>query len=285
MESSKKIVDSIAIGRFDGFHLGHKGLFQALTKNGAILIIYRKSSEYILPYRFTKNYVDYPIFRYDLDDIRDLDGRQFLEKIFLDFPNLKKIVVGYDFFFGRGRGCSAFDLKNSCRCKVEIIDEVKFNGISIHSGEIIRLLKSGDIESANQLLGRPYSIIGKHIKGQGIGGKLLVPTINIEFQDFVIPKNGVYLTKTHLENGKFFSISFIGKRETTDGNFALETHILDRYVEENNNTLVKVEFIDFIRENRQFQNLQELKMAIDGDVQSAKEILNHSSNLHQTLTM
>lgn len=278
MRVSKERVDSIAIGRFDGFHLGHRELFKSLGENGAILMIHRDSPEYILPNEFAQQYINFPIFRYNLDEIKSLDGHLFLEKLFRDFPNLKKIVVGYDFFFGKGRGCSAFDLQKSCRCEVQIVDEVKLDEISIHSGEISKLLKSGDVRTANRFLGRAYSIIGRHIRGQGVGKESVVPTINISFTKFIAPKDGVYLTKTYLKNREYNSISFIGKRETTDGNFAFETHILEENIKENSFETVKVEFIEFIRENRRFESLKELRQGVMSDIKIAKKLLSVPSS-------
>jgi riboflavin kinase/FMN adenylyltransferase len=269
----KQEVKSIAIGRFDGFHLGHKRLFQKLDNFGAILMIDKERDFFILPRKFANRYIDLPIFKYQLSTIRDLDGRDFIERLRRDFPSLKKVVVGYDFRFGRDRKFSAFDLKEFSDLDIEIVDEVLVQNISVHSGEIIKRLKNGEIDIAKKLLGRNFSIIGEHEKGQGLGKREFVPTINIKFEKFVSPKEGVYLSKTVLKGEIFDSISFVGIRETTDGSFALETHILDRDLEVENFGEVEVFFTKFIRENRKFSNLADLKEQISKDISIAKSCL------------
>jgi riboflavin kinase/FMN adenylyltransferase len=273
MELFSRDIDSIAIGRFDGFHLGHQQLFSSLLDSGGILVIHRDSDKYILPPQFTDRLINLPIFRYNLSDIKELQGKEFISKLFSDFPNLKKIVVGYDFFFGNGRDCSAKDLQKSSNCEVEIIDEVMIEGISVHSGKIIELLQTGNIEIANRLLGREYQIIGTHIHEQRIGGEKLVPTINLQYRNFISPKEGIYLSTTILDSREFNSVSFIGDRKTTDDKFALETHILDSEFRGGEFNEVTVKFKKFIRANIKFDTLADLKVAIEKDIEVAKSYI------------
>jgi len=266
-------IDSIAIGKFDGIHLGHQKLFSKLEKNGAIVIIDKERDRYLLPKQYFSRYTDIPIFRYLLTDIRELNGKEFIKKLEIDFPDLKEVIVGYDFKFGNGRNCSIQELKKYSNFKITVIDEVKSGNISIHSGEIIRRLKSGEIELANRFLGRQFSIIGKHIKGQGVGKRSLVPTINIDCSEFISPKNGVYLTETVLKSGTYKSISFLGVRETTDNKFSLETYILDRECKDIDFGEVKTRFIKYIRDNKKFQNLESLKNQILEDIKIANSYL------------
>jgi len=273
MKLSKTEIDSIAIGKFDGFHLGHQKIFQELTKNSAILIIDKEKSSYIIPKKFLTKFTDIQIFRYLLTDIKSLNGKNFIRKLENDFPNLKNIVIGYDFQFGNGRNCSISDLKKYSDFKVKVVDEVKIANISIHSGEIIRRLRDGDIKFANILLGRKFEIIGKHINGQGVGKKDLVPTINISYEKFISPKDGVYLTETFFKNRQYFSISFLGIRETTDRKFSFESHILNDNIDEKDCGEVRTKFIKYIRSNRKFSDLQSLKIQILKDIKIAKYYL------------
>ncbi len=273
MELSKERISSLAIGRFDGFHLGHMKLLQYLDSNGAVLIIHRPAPQYLLPREYIPKYINIPTFLYHLDEIQHLTGFQFIKKLFQDFPNLRKIVVGYDFAFGKDRQSSATDIGRLCNCDVKIVDEVAIDRYSIHSATIAKLLKLGNIKQANRLLGRNYTIFGKHIRGQGLGDKNLVPTLNIEFGNFHIPKHGVYLTKTYLEGESYFSISFIGNRETTDNQFTLESHLFKFPYKNRNFGEVETQFLDFIRENRKFPDLESLKIAIQQDIATAQKLL------------
>lgn len=273
MKLLKSKIDSIAIGKFDGFHLAHQELFKRLSKNGAILIIDRGGKDYLLPREFANRFTRFPIFKYELYKIIEMNGEEFVNKLQTDFPNLQKLIVGYDFSFGKGRKCTVLDLKNISNLKLDIIDEVKIDNTSVHSGKIKDEIINGNIESANLLLGRKFSIIGKHINGQGIGRKELVPTINIESSKFLYPKKGVYLTEAIFNNKKHNSLSFIGIRDSTDGKFAFETYILDEILAFKNFGEIEVKFTKYLRENISFKTLKDLKYQIFEDIKIAKSYL------------
>jgi riboflavin kinase/FMN adenylyltransferase len=273
----KSEIDSIAIGRFNGFHLGHRTLFHNLIGNGAILMIERDSKEYILPREYSFRYIELPIFKYKLMDVRELSGEDFVKKIVLDFPNLKRIVVGYDFRFAKNRDSSASDLVNILKikfnllnCEVFIVDEVLVEDISVHSAEILKQLRNGEIEIANKLLGRNYTIIGKEIRGQGLGKNALFPTINLDIGLFAKPMAGSYITETEINNKIYKSVTFIGVR-STDDNESIETHLIDTTLNINNFIdEIKIIFYKFIRGREHFNELDSLKKAINGDINIAR---------------
>jgi riboflavin kinase/FMN adenylyltransferase len=260
-------VTNLAIGTFDGFHRGHRELFRNLDSDGAILIIEKSYPNYLLPKEFKSRFVEQPIYYYQLSEIMKLNGVEFIDLLLSNFPKLQKIVVGYDFHFGYNRNCLAEDLKRVFRGDVHIVDEVQFQNISVHSKAIRELLEGGDIEMANRFLNRNYSIIGNRVKGQGIGSRELVPTINLSTNSFFLPKSGVYSSRTVINGFSYKSISFLGHRYTTDGELSLETHILESF-EECRSDEIEVQFIEFIRENRKFKSLSELKKQIERDILS-----------------
>jgi riboflavin kinase/FMN adenylyltransferase len=219
---------AIAIGGFDGMHIGHQHLFSALGENGTIVVIETGYAN-LTPKKERENFSHYPIMYLELDDIRHFSGEEFVEFLKERFPKLQKIVVGYDFHFGKNRKYSFDDLKIIFDGNVQIIDEVTLHGDSVHSHKIRAKLQIGDIKGANAFLGHNYTIRGNLVSGQGIGKKELVATINIEAESFLTPKEGVYATLTRIDSEEHYhpSVSFVGHRETTDGNFAIESHILD----------------------------------------------------------
>lgn len=263
----KDSIDSIAIGSFDGIHLGHMQLINRLGDNGALFVI-DKDHANLTPGLKRIEYSKHPCMFYHFLKVKDLSGDEFVNLLKKEFINLKKIVVGYDFVFGKSRSCNAQDLKKIFDGTVEIVDEFFYDGISVHSSVIRKLLLSKDIDRANLLLGREYSIHGKVIRGQGLGKEELYPTINIEVKDYLLPSEGVYASRTRIENKIYNSVSFIGTRETTDGHFSIETHIVDFDVEVGDE--VEIFFVHFLRENRKFNNLKELKTQITIDIESAK---------------
>ncbi|MEA1982211.1 MAG: bifunctional riboflavin kinase/FAD synthetase [Campylobacterota bacterium] len=263
---------SIALGGFDGMHIGHQELFRQLDENGTIVVIETGYAN-LTPERHREKFTDYRIVYLKLDDIRHLDGEGFIKFLHLNFPKLNKIVVGYDFHFGKDRKYSFNDLKSMFDGDVIVVDEVKHKNDSVHSHKVRQKLTIGDIKGANEFLGHNYTLVGNVVKGQGIGKKELVATINIEAPEFLIPKEGVYVTLTRIDNEEHFhpSVSFIGHRVSTDGSFAIESHILDGEVLCQKEADIR--FVAFIRENEKYDSLQKLHSAIESDIAKANREL------------
>lgn len=265
----KSSIDSLAIGKFDGLHYAHMKIIEALDGQRGVLVIDNDDSV-LTPRNYRETIVSIPFFYYNLEEIRGLEGREFVEKLKKEFTSLKKIVVGYDFMFGRDRSFCAWDLQEFFDGECVVIPEIKLDGISVHSGVIKELLRHGSIERANILLGRSYEICGNRIKGQGIGTKELYPTINVESKKFLLPAEGVYITKSEVCGKEYPSVSFLGHRVSTDRNFSIETHILTPFRECSDDRVI-IRFIKKLRENRKFNNLKKLKSQIKRDIDDARQ--------------
>ena len=265
---NKNSITSIAIGGFDGMHIAHQELFKNLDVNGAIVSI-ESGYANLTPKKYRQEYSIYPIFYYILEDIRHLEGCEFIKLLKQEFPNLKRIVVGFDFCFGKDRKYCIEKLKEFFDGEVIVIEEIKLDDIGVHSRIIRDYIKNGDIKMANKLLGKEYKIYGQKIKGQGLGTKSFVPTINLKVDEFLLPNEGVYITKTILDEVEFNSITFLGHRLTTDGSYAVETHILDENIE-NKDYRIQIKFYEKSRENKKFDNFEELKNQILEDINLAK---------------
>jgi riboflavin kinase/FMN adenylyltransferase len=267
-----KEIESIAIGGFDGMHIGHQALFRELGRKGGIVAIETGYAN-LTPNGYRERYTDYPIFYLQLQDIRHLEGSEFVSFLKQKFPKLRKIVVGYDFHFGKQRRYSFSDLQSLFDGEVVVVSEVKYRGESVHSHKIRQKLSVGDIEGANAFLGHNYMIVGNKEAGQGLGSRELVATININAREFLMPKEGVYVTLTRVDDEEHFhpSVSFIGHRISTDGTFAVESHILDGtvYCERK----AEISFVAYLRENRKFDSLVALKEAIQKDIVQANRVL------------
>ena len=249
-------------------HIAHQELFKNLDDNGAIVSI-ESGYANLTPKRYRQEYSIYPIYYYVLENIRHLEGDEFIKLLKEEFPNLKKIVVGFDFCFGKNRKYCIEKLKELFKGAVIVIDEIKLDNIAVHSRIIRDYIKNGDIKMANKLLGKKYKIYGQKIKGQGLGAKSFVPTINLKVDEFLLPNEGVYITKTILDEQEFNSITFLGHRFTTDGSYAVETHILDRDIEDKDYT-TQIKFCEKLRDNKKFDSFEELKNQILDDIKSAK---------------
>ncbi len=274
MASSK--IESIAIGGFDGMHIGHQQLFNELGERGAIVVIETGYAN-LTPGREREDYTHYPIFYYSLEDIRHLEGEEFLAMLRERFPYLRTIVVGYDFHFGKNRRYSHASLGELFDGEVKVIDQVCIDGDSVHSHKIRSKIQIGDLSGANRFLGHNYRIKGLVVRGQGIGKRDLVPTINLECPGYLLPYEGVYAAVTRIDGEEHFhpSVVFVGHRVTTDGSYAIESHILGENIPSCERA--SISFVKFLRKNQKFDSLDDLKRMIENDIATAKRELRHLS--------
>ncbi len=264
-------ITSIAIGGFDGIHVAHQELFKQLDPDSGAVVAIETGYARMTPGMERQYYTHHPVIILDLDTIRHLDAEGFIDKLKQMFPKLTRIVVGYDFQFGKARAYGIKDLKKLFEGEIVVVDEVVRAGISVHSRTIRTLISEGVINQANKLLGHDYTIKGSAVKGQGIGKKEMVPTINIVTEGFLLPKEGVYATLTRINDEAHYhpSVSFLGHRMTTDGSFAIESHILNQDVGEV--TQCDIAFLTYLRDNKSFDSIADLKVQIDKDIEAAKK--------------
>lgn len=264
-------ITNIAIGKFDGIHLGHQQILDSLRENSAIIIIDNHTKDFLTSIndRFLRLKNTYPnLYLLELESIKHLEGSAFIAMLLELLPKLETIVVGYDFRFGHNRGFSGNDIANFFKGRVIIIPQVKYNEIPLHSSTIKDLIRHGDIAISNAMLGWNYTIKGEAIKGQGLASQKLFATLNIQTSGYVLPSSGVYASLTDDE----MSVSFIGNRLSTDKQFAIETHIIGKAHIPHKHS-IRITFLKKIRDNRHFSDLQTLKAQIRQDIAQAKEIL------------
>lgn len=258
-------------------HLAHQKLFSKLDTSGAIVVI---STQYanLSPDTHRTKHTSYPLFYYELENIKHLSGEEFIGLLCEEFPKLQKIVVGYDFHFGYRAKCDINSLREIFNGEVIVVDEYKVSDIAIHSRVIREYLREGNLKLANSLLGYNYSLQGNHILGQGLGKKQFVPTINIDVKDFLIPQEGIYVTKTILSNKVYESVSFVGHRVTTDGKFAVETHILENISVLEIPKIIEIVFFEKLRDNKKYEEYEQLKEQILKDIEQTKKWFKREKN-------
>ena len=260
-------VTSVAIGNFDGMHLGHRALFERLDGQGGVVVVehYRAT---LTPGLYRAKFCEKPLFFYDFERIRGLDADAFVALLRAHFPNLARIVVGEDFRFGAGRGGDADTLRRLFVGEVVVVPEVHWRDMPVHSRHIRDEVREGSLERANGMLGHPYETWGEVVTGQGLGARSLVPTLNLDTGRFLLPRPGVYRTETCLEGACHTSVTFVGHRHTTDGRFAVESHVIGRHIASHPGE-VSVRWLGFLRENRKFETLEALKRQIEKDIADA----------------
>ncbi len=191
--------------------------------------------------------------------------------------NTKKIIVGYNYRFGKGKTGDVEFLKNKCKefnIEVVAIEALKIDNKVVSSSRIRGLIKNGEVEEASKFLGRDYPIFGRVVEGSKRGNLLGFPTANLEISEELYPKTGVYAVEVEWNKMVFNGLANVGFNPTFSKNdsksFSLEVHILDFdkdiYGEE-----IKVNFKRRIRDEIRFDSPELLIDQIRKDIQWAKE--------------
>lgn len=295
----KPFVDGcvLTIGNFDGLHLGHRAVIQKLVNRGiefglpvVIMIFEPQPLEYFLkdnaPSRlmslrekvmeFVTLPVDYLLILPFNLHLANCDAEQFIHNILLDKLNIKHLVIGDDFHFGKTRRGNFAMLKDYGKVHgftVEDTGSFHINGFRVSSTLIRDALIAGDLAKAECLLGHGYSICGRVAHGDKRGRILGFPTANIKMLRKNTPVNGVFaVTMTGIDNLEFQGVANVGTRPTVDGGskVILETHLFN-FDREIYGRLVTVHFKQKIRSETRFSTIEELKTQINKDVLEAKK--------------
>jgi riboflavin kinase/FMN adenylyltransferase len=287
----------ICLGNFDGVHIGHQKLIEATVqkkeelsqkqsgvKSGACFFR-RAPIEFILNKQLpilTDEYAKLEIFAalgldyafiLDFKEVGQLSPAEFVSEILLKELNCIFAVCGYNFRFGKGASGTAETLFELMERKAFIVDEVLWGSQKVSSSEIRRLISEGEIERANSLLGRNFSINEKVVHGKQLGRTLGIPTVNQPVGNrFPLLKNGIYVSRTLIDGIWFPSVSNFGVRPSVeDGNsINCETHIIG-YDGDLYEKRLKVEFIHRLRDEKKFADIEALKAQIEKDISDTKK--------------
>jgi riboflavin kinase/FMN adenylyltransferase len=197
---------------------------------------------------------------------------------------LKEIVVGYDHHFGKGRD-GDFELLKKLGQRfgfaVTLIPEYSIDGENVSSTKIRNALLTGDILTANRLLGRFYSFKGRVVKGDGRGKDLGFPTANlsVEDKDKLIPAKGIYASECFIEGEKYYGLLSLGSRPTfyNDGLIIPEFYIFD-FSKSIYDKILEVNIVERIRDEEKFNSVEELIAQMKKDEEAGKEILSKLIN-------
>ena len=275
----------LCLGMFDGVHSGHRELIkEAVNKakelgipSAVMTFLSSFEENKIYPFEercslFEKLGIDILYVVSFTQKFKDLSCEEFINKYLIEYTKASYIVCGFNFRFGKNREGDTKTLQEALGhiCGITVVPEVIMDGETVSSTLIKSYLKEGNIAKVNSLLNDIYSVSGIVIKGNEVGRTINFPTANIAVPSCLVPlKSGVYSTKVSVD-GKFYkSISNIGNAPTVrnDDAIILETHILD-YNGDLYNKYIKVFFLDFIREERKFKNIDELKAAIKLNIEA-----------------
>lgn len=267
LEDKKRI--AVALGDFDGMHKAHRTVVTGADN----VTVYCVNNRFSLLQKsiFEKRYPN-TVFA-DFDELKNLSGQEFIEKILLKKFNAGIILCGFNFRFGRNAGWTALDLREYLEKKdvwVRILDHLDFDGAPISSTRIREAVACGEIEKANQMLGYHFTFEAEVIEGDKRGGKIIgYPTINQHLpRGLVIPKFGVYESRTFVDGREYKSFTNIGQRPTWKVDIPLsETHIFD-FDGDLYGRCVRIELVRYLREEKKFSSVDEVRAQLDYDKSS-----------------
>ncbi len=284
---------AVAMGLFDGVHDGHRlVLDEALSykfmtpavftfNTESVKIKHGRPFEYIYPNAYKLNLLNILGFEYifspDFDELRNMDGEAFAENILCGKMNAGAVICGENFRFGRNAACGAQELTRFGKKYGFEVKIIQLGNDAFSSEKFRALLRDGNTE---ELYRRkcPYSICSEVVEGNRIGRTINFPTINQSFADRqLIPRKGVYATTTVIDGCLRHSITNIGVKPTVGDNIKplAETHILD-YDGNLYGRTIKVEFHKFIRSEKKFSSVDELKKQISNDIACVTELKNNT---------
>ncbi len=281
---------TVLLGLFDGLHTGHISAVRALTAQPGRRIVYTFNSASVSTKgergllisdsekrdRLLSLGADEVVSR-DFAQVKDLSPEEFVKNIIRGELSADKTVCGENFRFGKGGSADSARLKELCaKLGIEtlIVPTVYFGGEPVSTTRIRELISVGRIEEANSLLGYRYGFGGEVAHGNRIGSKIGIKTLNIPIdQKRAIPRFGVYASEVFVGGNSYAGVTNIGLRPTV-GDLSepvLETHLLD-FGGEIYGERVRVELIGFIRDEKRFGSLEELRAAVAGDINRVKEL-------------
>ena len=293
---------AVTMGIFDGVHRGHQAVINTaceFKRQGLDVILFTFKTDTVTTKgrgfiemllsddlkkeRFDKLGVDY-IYSPAFDEMKNMTSAQFVEQVLYKKLNADVVVCGEDFRFGKGAKGDAEKLKLLCEkyhIKTVIVKQAKYEGRKISSSDIRDCIRRGEIKRANEMLGYNYYYKLPVLHGNEIGRTLDFPTINQEItKGYILPLFGVYITRTKIDGKWHNSISNIGVKPTFEERSVplIETNILD-FEGDIYGQVVEVELICFLRPERKFESVDELKRQVKSDINKTREFFKHWEDL------
>ncbi|MBO4708073.1 MAG: riboflavin biosynthesis protein RibF [Elusimicrobiaceae bacterium] len=283
----------ITIGTFDGVHRGHKKLFTLLKYKAKRLgfsplaLVFQIPPKNILNNNLEQSVLiglkqkkellkNITTVYLDFNKVKDLSADDFFD-ILINKYKMGAIIVGKDFAFGKNRQGNISFLREKCKqnnIELFVIDFEEEDNSKISSSRLRAALKAGEIPSINKMLGRPFTLEGKVIYGNQFGRKIGFPTANLDISKEQVLPRGVFSVFVYLDGKKYKGICNIGLKPTVtiNGIATVEVFIFD-FNRDIYGKILRVEFLQKIRDEKKFDGLGELTKQINEDCAIAQKIL------------
>ena len=289
----------VTIGTFDGVHFGHKEIINKLLNDAKLAgkksvlltffphprMVLQKDAKIALintieerTSLLEKTGLDYLIIHPFSKAFSRLTALDFVRDLLVAQLNISKLIIGYDHHFGKNREGNIAQLteySHTYGFSVEEIPAQDIDDVSVSSTKIRRALAVGNLKTANRYLGTPFMLSGKVVNGKKLGGQIGFPTANIDIlEDYkLIPKTGVYVVQSEINNKIIFGMMNIGNRPTVSGTHqTIEVHFFD-YNNDLYNTFLTIELLFFLRDEHKFDAIESLILQLKKDEQRARNYL------------
>ena len=283
---------AVALGCFDGVHFAHRKVIQGVLdcREGGLTPAMFTFADYankgIIKRIYTQKEKLHELENLGIElvycvpfpEVCLMSASVFVTDVLKANLNAKKVFCGFNYKFGRGGNSDVAVLKYLCEkegIEVVVVDEIAIDGITVSSTEIRRLLDEGDVKTAGKMLTKPFALFGEVVHGNALGRKMGIPTINVGTDATkLLPKFGVYAANVYISDSTtpLKAALNIGMKPTVGSEEpTVEAFIIDE-AGDYYGKQVKVELIDYIREEKKFATLQDLQYAIERDIEKIRNI-------------
>ena len=289
----------LTIGTFDGVHIGHQKIIKRLVEISEIknltpsLLTFFPHPRMVLQKDANIKLINTIDEKKDIlkqfgisnlvikeftKEFSRLTAEDFVKNILVDHLKAKHIIIGYDHHFGRNRNANIEDLKQFGKdfdFEVEEISKQDINDVAVSSTKIRAALQEGNIKTANTYLGYNFMLTGKVIDGKKLGQTINYPTANLHIEETykLIPKHGVYIVKSIIDNITVYGMMNIGHNPTVNGKHqTIETHFFD-FNKDLYGQNLKIELLQRLRDEQKFNSVEELQSQLHIDKKNALEFI------------
>jgi riboflavin kinase / FMN adenylyltransferase len=285
----------LAIGNFDGLHLGHQQILQRVLKHArqenclaAVLTFYPHPTKVLRPAEAPPLLMTLDqriaaiaaigldaalVLRFDAEFAK-ISPEEFARRYVAETMRARFVAVGANFRFGHRQAGDAkmlVELGRRSGFEVESIAPVVVDGVVVSSTAVRKYVREGQVEEAARMLGRPYALEGEIRPGTGMGRKYVLPTLNLHTQQELLPKLGVYATEVLVNGMNFRAATNVGMRPTFDGaHVTIESHLLD-FRGELTGGAMTVRFVGRLRDEMKFSGPEALRQQILSDIEQVKK--------------
>lgn len=277
---------AVALGTFDGMHLGHLRVIEAALQDPKLepaVFTFQKNphrTESIMTFGDKCDLLEEMgvkrLYHIDFSDVKEMAPVDFLHDILLQKCNAGKLCCGADFRFGKGAAGDVDLLKKfsmSCGVTLQVVPQAVFQNEKISSTRIRESIKAGDMVTVQKMLGRPFGFTLEVIHGNHIGTGLGMPTINQALpENFILPRFGVYASYVRVDDKFHYGVTNIGVKPTVGSDKVLSETWMPDFSGDLYGCNIQLFILEFIRPERKFGSIEEMKAEVFKNAGTAKEI-------------